>query len=168
MRQFLAVFLLPALIFLSACDAVERQAADLDGAAEAAGGDAAVVGAVQELEWRTDAAEALRVAGEKEQILLMNFTGSDWCPPCIQLKKDVFSTEKFQDYAKENIVLLELDFPRGEKQSDELRRQNQALQQRFRIEGYPTLIVVGPDGKEIKRHVGYMPGGPEAFIAWTK
>jgi protein disulfide-isomerase len=98
----------------------------------------------------------------------MNFTGSDWCPPCIQLKKDILSTGQFGKYAKEELVLLELDFPRQRSQPEDLKRQNEELAGTFEIEGFPTLILLSPEGRELARHVGYMPGGPERLIQWAE
>lgn len=97
-------------------------------------------------------------------MLLMDFTGSDWCPPCILLRKQVFSKPEFADYAAKNLVLLEVDFPRFKKQSDEENVANQKLAQQFGIEGFPTIVILDSSGK-VAGQLGYMPGGPTAFIA---
>jgi protein disulfide-isomerase len=98
----------------------------------------------------------------------VNFTGSDWCPPCIQMKKDVLGKAVFQDYAAENLVLLELDFPKGKPQPEEIQRQNEELAGKFKADGFPTFILLSSEGEELARHSGYLPGGPERFIQWTK
>lgn len=117
--------------------------------------------------WLTDYPQALKVAAEKKKPVLLDFTGSDWCPPCKQLKRTVFDTDEFARYAREHLVLVELDFPRAKPQSSELAAQNQRLQKQYSIEGYPTLILLSPEGKEIKRNVGFMDGGPKAFVKWA-
>lgn len=117
--------------------------------------------------WLTDYPQALKVAAEKKKPVLLDFTGSDWCPPCKQLKRTVFDTDEFARYAREHLVLVEVDFPRSKPQSSELAAQNQRLQKQYSIEGYPTLILLSPEGKEIKRSVGFSGGGPKAFIQWA-
>ena len=117
--------------------------------------------------WLTDYPQALKVAAEQKKPVLLDFTGSDWCPPCKQLKRTVFDTDEFARYARERLVLVELDFPRSKQQPSELAAQNQRLQKQYAIEGYPTLILLSPEGKEIKRTVGFMDGGPKAFIQWA-
>jgi protein disulfide-isomerase len=118
--------------------------------------------------WMTDYEEARRMAAEQKKPVLLNFTGSDWCPPCIQLKKDVFDTREFKSFAQENLVLVELDFPRRKKMDPAVARQNQALQREYKIEGYPTVVLLNPDGTEVKRRSGFGGGGPGAFIEWTR
>lgn len=120
-----------------------------------------------EVSWLTDFEESKSLAAETDRLILANFTGSDWCAPCMQLKKEVFSTDEFAAYASENLVLLELDFPRQTPQAEDLQRQNQELAGEFEIEGFPTLILLNSQGEEAKRFVGYMPGGPTKFLAWT-
>ena len=82
----------------------------------------------------------------------------------MRLNAEVFSKPEFQEYAGKNLVLLEIDFPRAKSQSRTLRKQNQELAGHYEIEGFPTIIVLNGDGKEVGR-LGYMPGGPSAFIA---
>jgi len=113
--------------------------------------------------WITSYADAQRVAAENKKVILMDFTGSDWCGWCIKLKSEVFDKPEFAEWARKNVVLLEVDFPRNKKQSDELKKQNLELQQKFKIEGYPTIVLVDAAGKEIGR-TGYLPGGPAAWL----
>lgn len=119
-------------------------------------------------EWLLDYEQALALASEQNKPILINFTGSDWCPPCMRLKREVFQDDAFERYANENLVLLELDFPRSVEQSAETVEQNRRLQQEYEIEGFPTLIVLDPSGEEQRRHVGYMSGGPASFIDWLE
>ena len=81
----------------------------------------------------------------------------------IKLNKEVFDTKEFKDYADKNLVLVEVDFPRKKEQSEELKKANQALQKKYKIKGYPTIIVLDGDGKQVGE-AGYMKGGPKAFI----
>ena len=118
--------------------------------------------------WQTDYKAALAQAAKENKYVLLDFTGSDWCMACIQLKKDLFSQPEFTEFADKNLVLVEVDFPNNKMQSDFVIAQNQALQQRYMVEGFPTLFLLNPEGKAVNRHVGYLPGGPEAFIAWVK
>ena len=117
-----------------------------------------------ELSWMTDLPKAQAQAKQDKKLVMLDFTGSDWCGWCIKLNKEVFSTPEFADYAKKNLVLVEVDFPRAKKQSDEQKKANEGLQEKYKIEGYPTIIVLNSEGKQVGQ-LGYMPGGPKAFIA---
>lgn len=123
---------------------------------------------VEPAEWLTNYDEALALAAEEEKPVLINFTGSDWCPPCMRLKQEVFDDPVFHRYARENLVLLELDFPLRIELPRELVEQNRVLQQKYQIEGFPTLIVLDPAGKEQRRHVGFRPGGVRGFVGWVR
>jgi thioredoxin-related protein len=116
-------------------------------------------------EWMTDFTKAQAQAKAEKKLLLVNFTGSDWCPPCKALHKNVFATETFQTFAKSKLVLVEVDFPRGKEQSKELKAANNALGRQFQVNGYPTVVVLNSEGKELKRESGY--GGEDAktFVA---
>jgi thioredoxin-related protein len=114
--------------------------------------------------WMDDYKKGLSQASTEKKLILLDFTGSDWCPWCIKLDKEVFSQKEFKDYAKDNLVLVELDFPRGKKLPKHVEDQNDSLQQEYKIEGYPTVIVLNAQGKKVGQ-LGYMEGGPKAFIA---
>ncbi|HTV61609.1 MAG TPA: thioredoxin fold domain-containing protein [Verrucomicrobiae bacterium] len=118
-----------------------------------------------DLNWLTDLPQAQAQAKAENKLVLMDFTGSDWCPWCIKLDKEVFDQPEFADYAKTNLVLVELDFPRNKPQSDALKAANAALAKKYNIEGYPTVIALKPDGAVVWKQVGYAPGGPAAMIA---
>ena len=117
-----------------------------------------------ETTWLTDLPKAQAQAKADNKIVLMDFTGSDWCGWCIKFRKEVLDTPEFQEYATKNVVLVELDYPRKKEQSDDLKKANAALKKQYKISGFPTLIVLDKDGKEIGRQVGYSEGGPKAFI----
>ena len=115
-------------------------------------------------DWLTDIEKAQAEAKAEKRLILVNFTGSDWCPPCRAMHGEVLTQKEFLDYAKKNLVLLEADFPRRTEQDAELKRANQALQQKYKVRAYPTFLVLDAEGKELFRHEGYHPGGPKAFI----
>ena len=117
-----------------------------------------------ELPWMTDLPKAQAQAKQEKKLVMLDFTGSDWCGWCIKLNKEVFSTPEFAEYAKKNLVLVEVDFPRTKKLSAEQKKANEALQEKYKIEGYPTIIVLNGEGKQVGQ-LNYMPGGPKPFIA---
>lgn len=117
-----------------------------------------------ELQWLTDLPKAEAKAKSENKLVMMDFTGSDWCPWCIKLDKEVFSTPEFIQYAEKNLVPVQVDFPRQKQQSAELKKANQELQKKYNIEGYPTVVVLDKDGKKLGE-LGYEPGGPKPFIA---
>jgi thiol:disulfide interchange protein len=114
--------------------------------------------------WLTDLAKAQAKAKAENKLVLMDFNGSDWCPPCKALRKNVLSTQEFVDYAKKNLVLVDVDFPHTE-QDPALKKANQALGEKYGIEGLPTVIVLSSDGKQLKKNVGYSGAGTKEFIA---
>ena len=118
--------------------------------------------------WKTDYAAALEQAAKENKMVLLDFTGSDWCGWCVKLEKDTFSKPEFKKFAEQSLVLVELDFPRGKAQSDELKKQNEDLAEKFGVQGFPTLVLLDPLGKEAARNIGYLQGGPEAFIQWVE
>ena len=118
-----------------------------------------------EREWLTDVPKALDRAKAEKKVVLLDFTGSDWCGWCKRLDKEVFSTSEFKEYAAKNLVLVEVDFPNQKKLDPELKKANGALKNKYNVNGFPTLVVLNGEGKEIGRQVGYLEGGPKAFIA---
>src|SRR5882724_7830178 len=103
----------------------------------------------EELKWLTDMPKAQAVAKKENKLIMLDFTGSDWCGWCIKLNKEVFSQPEFADYAKKNLVLVEVDFPHSKQQSDALKKANQNLQQKYHVEGYPTIIGLDGEGKKV-------------------
>ena len=102
--------------------------------------------------------------------MFLDFTGSDWCGPCISLRKRVLSSKEFAAYAAKNLVLVEIDFPQGKKQSAELKKQNERLSKQYGIDekGFPTIVLLDPAGKVIREFTGYE-GEPSAeIIAWIE
>ena len=123
--------------------------------------------AAAELNWLTDLPKAQAQAKTDNKLVMMDFTGSDWCRWCIKLDEEIFSKPKFQQFASEHLILLKVDFPENIPQSDKLKKQNNNLDTKFQVEGYPTLILIDSNGKEIERTRGYISGGPKALIDWV-
>ena len=124
----------------------------------------------QELVWETNVTKAMAISNETKKPLLLFFTGSDWCGWCIRLQKEVLKTPEFALWAKENVVLVELDFPRRAPQTPEIKKQNEELQMAFGIQGFPTIILANATTKEGKVNfegigsTGYVAGGPTAWL----
>lgn len=121
-----------------------------------------------ELTWQTDLTKALATAKAENKAVLLDFTGSDWCGFCIKLHKEVFSKDEFAEFAKKNLVLVEVDFPRTKKLPAEQKKANDALQAKYKVSGFPTLVVLDADGKKLGEEVGYGGGGPKAVIGSLK
>jgi protein disulfide-isomerase len=119
--------------------------------------------------WLHDYEAAKKQAKEQNKPILINFTGTDWCGWCIKIEKEIFSKDEFKAYAKENLVLMEVDFPEKKenkaKQTAEVKAQNKKLDEEFAIEGYPTIFLLDADGKKISEDIGYREGGPQAYVA---
>ena len=117
------------------------------------------------LTWSTDLPKALAQAKAEKKAVLMDFTGSDWCPPCKALHKNVLVSKEFEDYAEKNLILVVVDFPKSKPQTEELKKANEQLQEKFKVEGFPTIIVLDGDGKQLSKTVGYDGEKPKEFIA---
>ncbi len=121
-------------------------------------------------EWETDYEQALATAKASKKCVLLDFTGSDWCGPCIQMKKAVFSKAAFLDYAKKNLVLVEIDYPRRKVLPAKITKQNERLSDQYGIDnsGYPTVVLLNPEGKILGQLEGYSDEGPADVIAWVE
>jgi protein disulfide-isomerase len=126
----------------------------------------------QELKWETDINKAIAVSNKTKKPMLLFFTGSDWCGWCIRLQKEVLKTPEFATWAKKNVVLVELDYPRKTQQTDVLKAQNAGLQQTFGIQGFPTVYFATAklNAKKVPAFTGigstgYVAGGPAAWLA---
>ena len=118
-----------------------------------------------ESDWLHDWTKAQEEAKSNHKLLFLNFTGSDWCGWCIKFDKDVLSQPQFKNFAHDNLVLVELDFPRRKSQPTEEKKQNVHLAQQYEVLGFPTIVVLNSSGQKVWQFDGYFPGGPEAFIA---
>ena len=117
--------------------------------------------------WLTDFEKAKAQAEAENKYMLVDFSGSDWCGWCIKLDREVFSQDAFKVYAGKNLVLMLADFPSGKSQSAEVKEQNRKLAEQYGIRGYPTVILLSPEGK-IAGRTGYQRGGPEAYVEHIK
>ena len=117
--------------------------------------------------WETDFEKALSGAKASGKYILLDFSGSDWCGWCIRLEKEVFSQDAFKDFAEENLVCVLVDFPRAKEQTEELKQQNLDLARKHSIRGYPTIIILSPDGKPVGQ-TGYLQGGPWEYARHLK
>lgn len=113
--------------------------------------------------WTTDVTAALAGATNSGRKTFLFFTGSDWCGWCQRLQAEVLGTDNFKAFAREHLVLVELDFPKRSPQSPALKQQNARLAQQYGIEGFPTIVVLDDAGREIGR-LGYERGGPGPFL----
>lgn len=95
--------------------------------------------------WSTDLEKALEQAKKEKKSVLVEFTGSDWCAPCIAVKKAVLSKKEFTDKAAEKFVLVELDFP---KSDEALAKKNEPMREKYEVEGFPTVLLLTADGKQ--------------------
>jgi protein disulfide-isomerase len=121
-------------------------------------------------DWQTDYARALEMAKSQNKRVLLDFTGSDWCGPCIELRKQVFSRPDFHAYADKNLVLVEVDYPQRKKQSAELKQQNEKLSRQYGIEekGFPTVVLLDPEGRKVREFTGYDGETTAGLVAWIE
>jgi thioredoxin-related protein len=108
--------------------------------------------------------EVLAKAAAEHKRVLIDFSGSDWCYWCQVMEKDVLTKDEFKAYADKNLVVLVADFPSRTQLSREVQERNYFLKNKYRVNGFPTFVVLAPDGRELDRVVGYVRGGPQAFI----
>ena len=108
--------------------------------------------------WQTDFESAKTQARSENKLILLNFSGSDWCGPCIRLHKEIFDDETFRNYADQNLVLVNADFPRLKKNmlSKDQQQKNEALADLYDREGaFPLTLLVNAQGKVIKKWEGF-------------
>jgi len=127
--------------------------------------------AQERVTWYTDVNEAVDIAVKENKKMMLFFTGSDWCGWCVRLQKEVFKTADFEKWS-DDVVLVELDFPRRTAQDEKIKAQNRQLQSIFKVRGYPSVHFVIPektaDGKTNLNNLGktgYVKGGPAKWIA---
>ena len=116
--------------------------------------------------WINNLEDAKKTASQKHELILLNFSGSDWCGPCIRLKKEVFESAGFKEYADHNLVLVNADFPRLKKNqpSKEQVKQNEALADKYNPKGkFPYTLLLNADGKVLKVYDGFPNISAEEF-----
>jgi len=122
---------------------------------------------ISSVTWTGNFDVALKQAQKTHQQILINFSGSDWCGPCIRLRKEILETEAFEKYAAEHLVLVRADFPRQKKNrlSAEQTKLNEALAERYNPEGkFPFTVLADETGKVIRSWDGFPEESPEAFV----
>ena len=119
------------------------------------------------LVWHATIEEAVEVANKEDKPILVQFSGSDWCKWCIKLNNEVFFTKGFADYAKDNLVLVNLDFPQAIPQTDAVKNYNRTQMRKYGVRGFPTVLLMDKDANVVLQ-TGYQPGGPSAYIQHIK
>lgn len=126
--------------------------------------------AQERVTWHTDINEALEIAVKENKKVMLFFTGSDWCGWCIKLQNEVFRTSDFEKWSND-LVLVELDFPRRTPQDETIKAQNRQMQAMFKVRGYPSVYFVNPekmpDGKMNLNSLGktgYVRGGASKWL----
>jgi thioredoxin-related protein len=121
--------------------------------------------------WETDLEKARQRAHEEHKIILLGFSGSDWCVPCIRLHKELLETTEFQQFADSNLVLIQADFPRLKKNqlSREQQKKNEGLADKYNPQGnFPLTLLLDEDGKVLKAWEGFIDLSPQKFIEQVK
>ena len=121
-------------------------------------------------DWQTDLPKALEKAKAENKYVFLDFTGSDWCGPCIEFNNQALSRPEFLTYADKHLVLVEVDYPKRKKQSAELVKQNERLYREYGIDekGYPTIVLLDPAGKLKAEFSGYSGENAAEVIAWIE
>ncbi|WP_298223060.1 thioredoxin family protein [Flavobacterium sp.] len=123
------------------------------------------------IQWESNFETAKKTAKEKHQLILLNFSGSDWCAPCILLRKDYIESQVFTDFANDHLVLVNADFPRKKKNqgTPEQIKRNEALAEQYNKQGnFPFTLILNADGKVLKTWVGKPEVSPEQWTAEIK
>jgi len=118
--------------------------------------------------WMENFTEAQQQAKATHKQILINFSGSDWCGPCIRLRKEILESESFEQYAAKQLILVRADFPRQKKNqlTKEQVKLNEALADIYNKDGkFPYTLLVDEDGKVLKTWDGFPNESPEAFVA---
>ncbi len=121
--------------------------------------------------WLTNFKNAEKIAVEKHQLILLNFSGSDWCGPCIRLKKEFFQSSTFNEYADINLVLVNADFPRSNKNklSKDQVKENEALADKYNSKGkFPLSLLLNEKGIVLKEWEGLPTTSPQQFVQEIK
>lgn len=113
--------------------------------------------------WLENFEKAQKEADTFKQPIFALFTGSDWCPWCMKLHSEVLESKAFEKFARENMILFVADFPHEKKVSAATRKQNKKLASQYGVEGFPTVLILDAQGKELDR-TGYQQGGGEKYV----
>lgn len=107
--------------------------------------------------WLTNVEEAIKIAEKENKSVLILFTGSDWCGFCVRLHDNVLVKNDFKKLLKKKIVAVYLDFPRRKSMTEDAKKYNRALAQKYGVRGFPTTIILNKKGEETGRLPGYAP-----------
>lgn len=115
------------------------------------------------LTWHTDLDKAQQLAANNDKHVLLHFTGSDWCPWCVKLDTNVFSTAEFAEFAESELVLVKVDFPKKHQLSQEQATANEKLARKYGVRGFPTLIMLNSEGARVGT-TGFRQGSAASYI----
>jgi thioredoxin-related protein len=121
--------------------------------------------------WKTNLSEARQQAATQHKYILLNFSGSDWCLPCIRMHSEIFEKPAFKEFAEKSLILVNAEFPRQKKNqlSKEQQQQNALLADRYDTAGiFPLTVLMDENGNVIKQWEGYPGISAENFVAAVK
>lgn len=118
---------------------------------------------IKQAVWTYNIEDAVKTAKEQDKAVLVNFTGSDWCDWCFNLRDEIFKTPAFSKYAEKSLVLVELDYPQRKEQPEETQNYNRKILDKYAVIHFLTIILLDKSGNEIGR-TGYRKGGAAAYI----
>lgn len=121
-------------------------------------------------EWTYDIDKAQEIATNENKLIVLVFSGSDWCAPCIKLERKIWESTEFQKLAKDSFILLKADFPRRKKNqlSEEQQKQNNLLAEKYNVEGNFPLVVVLDSAGKVKGKMGYKNLSPTQYYEQLK
>ena len=121
--------------------------------------------------WETDFERARETAKQEHKYILLNFSGSDWCGPCIRMHDEIFESPAFKQIAGADLILMNADFPRLKKNqlSKDQQKKNEHLADLYNAKGsFPLTVLLTAEGKLVKEWVGFPEGGPVQFVSEIK
>lgn len=124
----------------------------------AAEAEASTQQATSQINWMTDYKAAVVKAKAENKPLFLLFEGSDWCSYCIKMNNQIIETPEFQQALADKLVFVMLDFPKKDKQDEEIKKQNKRLLEEYGVKGFPTVILVDPNLQKIAQ-MQYQQGG---------
>ena len=128
----------------------------------------ALAATAQAGDFLTDFEAGKKKATAENKPLLVKFTGSDWCPPCMKLNKEVFSKSAFKSAVEKDFVVVVLDFPRKKKLPAAQTKANKEVAKKYSLRSYPTVMLMESDGKVFKSMSGYAGGGVKTYLKTLK
>jgi thioredoxin-related protein len=117
-------------------------------------------------DWQNDFEKAKQTAQTEHKYILLNFSGSDWCGPCIRMRKEILDADVFDQYAKSHLVLVNADFPRLKKHAlpTDMQKKNDQLADQYNKQGvFPLTILLNSEGKVLKSWEGLPPVSADDF-----